>query len=212
MALNIRYQYLLLGVVLTKPKSIIEIGLAQGERAYQMIQLASKYEANVRYTGYDVFDTKNSSWHRMVGNGKQVASKDAIKGRLNKLTSNISLVEGMTSDTLWLNPQKADYVWLDGDHRVEAIKNDFDAVKKSKIIVFDDFYVNGEHDGFAIDKFGCNKIVETLDEEETFISPETKTLPDIRVVFWSKDKSIIKNLKYYLTDMNNMKEYLSKNK
>jgi len=58
MSLNIRYQYLLLGVTLTKPKSIIEIGLAQGERAYQMIQLASKYKANVRYTGYDVLIQK----------------------------------------------------------------------------------------------------------------------------------------------------------
>lgn len=212
MALNIRYQYLLLGVVLTKPKSIIEIGLAQGERAYQMIQLASKYEANVKYTGYDVFDTKSSSWHRMVGNGKQVASKDIIKGRLNTLTSNISLIEGMTSETLWLNPQKADYVWLDGDHRVQAIKNDFEAVKNSKVIVFDDFYVNGEHGGYTIDKFGCNQIIETLKKDEIFISPETKALPNIRIVFWSKDKSIIKNLKYYLTDMKNMKDYLSKNK
>ena len=211
MALNIRYQYLLLGVVLTKPKSIIEIGLAQGERAYQMIQLASKYEANIKYTGYDVFDTKSSSWHRMVGNGKQVASKDVIKSRLDKLTSNISLIEGMTSETLWLNPQKADYVWLDGDHRVEEIQRDFEAVKNSKIIVFDDFYVNGEHDGFTIDKFGCNKIVETFDKDQIFISPETKILPDIRIVFWSENRSIIKNLKYYLTDINNMKEYLSKN-
>ena len=133
MSLNIRYQYLLLGVTLTKPKSIIEIGLAQGERAYQMIQLASKYKANVRYTGYDVFHTKNSSWHRMVGNGKQVASKEVIKSLLNNLSKNISLIEGMTSETLWPNPQKADYVWLDGDHRVEAIQKDFEAVKNLEL-------------------------------------------------------------------------------
>ena len=212
MSLNIRYQYLLLGVTLTKPKSIIEIGLAQGERAYQMIQLASKYKANVRYTGYDVFHTKNSSWHRMVGNGKQVASKEVIKSRLNNLSKNISLIDGMTSETLWLNHQKADYVWLDGDHRVEAIQKDFEALKKSRVIVFDDYYVNGEHDGFTVDKFGCNKIVDNLDKDEVFISPETKKLPNIRIVFWSKDRSIIKKLKYYLTDINNMKDYLSKNK
>ena len=212
MSLNIRYQYLLIGVTLTKPKSIIEIGLAQGERAYQMIQLASKYKANVRYTGYDVFHTKNSSWHRMVGNGKQVASKEVIKSLLNNLSKNISLIEGMTSETLWLNPQKADYVWLDGDHRVEAIQKDFEALKKSRVIVFDDYYVNGEHDGFTVDKFGCNKIVDNLDKDQVFISPETKKLPNIRILFWSKDRSIIKKLKYYLTDINYMKDYLSKNK
>jgi len=148
----------------------------------------------------------------MVGNGKQVASKEVIKSRLNNLSKNISLIEGMTSETLWLNPQKADYVWLDGDHRVEAIQKDFEALKKSRVIVFDDFYVNGEHDGFTVDKFGCNKIVDNLDKDQVFISPETKKLPNIRIVFWSKDRSIIKKLKYYLTDINNMKDYLSKNK
>ena len=59
MFLNNRYQYLLLGLCFLKPKSIIEIGLAQGVRAYKMIQLAKKYNSNVKYIGYDLFDTKN---------------------------------------------------------------------------------------------------------------------------------------------------------
>ena len=101
MFLSNRYQYLLLGLCFLKPRSIIEIGLAQGVRAYQMVQFALKYNSNVKYTGYDVFDTKNDQWHKLVGNGKKVSSKAVIKKQLNKLTRNIELIEGMTANTLW---------------------------------------------------------------------------------------------------------------
>ena len=210
MFLNNRYQYLLLGLCFLKPRSIIEIGLAQGVRAYQMIQFAKKYNSNVKYTGYDVFDTKNEQWHRLVGNGKKVASKAEIKKQLSKVTSNIELIEGMTSDTLWTKKNKADFVWLDGDHRLESIRKDYEALKESKVIVFDDYYTNEEHDGFHINEYGCNKIIEKFDKNEIFISSETKTFPNIRIVFWSKDKSLIYELKNFLSDKEKIKSYLSK--
>ena len=198
MYLNIRYQYLLLGLCFTRPKSIIEIGLAQGIRSYQMVQLAMKYNSEVKYCGYDVFDTKDDNWHKLVGNGKQVISKNIIENNLKKLTPNIKLIEGMTSDTLWTKPNKADYVWLDGDHRLESIKKDYEALKESKVIVFDDYYTKGEHNGFKIDKFGCNKIVDNFEKENIIITPETKKFPEVRIVFWSKDKSLISKLTFFL--------------
>lgn len=209
MFLNSRYQYLLLGLCIVAPKSIIEIGLARGIRASQMIQLAKKYNPDVKYTGYDVFDTKDSNWHRLVGNGKKVESKSIIEKKLKILTNNINLVQGMTSETLWPHPKKADYVWLDGDHRLDSIRKDFDALKESKVIVFDDYYSNGEHDGFHIEKYGCNKIVETFNENEIFISPETKELPNVKIVFWSKDNVLINKLRNCLTNRDEIKKYLS---
>ena len=209
MFLNSRYQYLLLGLCIVAPKSIIEVGLAKGIRAFQMVQLAKKYNPDVKYTGYDVFDTKDPSWHRLVGNGKKVVSKLIIEKKLKILTNNISLVQGMTSDTLWPYPNKADYVWLDGDHRLNSIKKDFEALKESKVIVFDDYYSTEEHNGFHIKKYGCNKIVETFDENEIFITPETKDLPNVRIVFWSKDILLISKLKKYLTNKDKIKQYLS---
>ena len=209
MFLNSRYQYLLLGLCVLAPKSIIEVGLAKGIRAFQMVQLAKKYNQDVKYTGYDVFDTKNPSWHRLVGNGKKVEAKSIIEKKLKTITNNISLVQGMTSDTLWPYPNKADYVWLDGDHRLNSIKKDFEALKESKVIVFDDYYSTGEHDGFHIEKYGCNKIVETFDENEIFITPETKDLPNVRIVFWSKDVLLINKLKNLLTNRDEIKQYLS---
>ncbi len=34
----------------------------------------------------------------------------------------------------------ADFAFIDGDHRVEAIRRDYAALAKSDVIVFDDFY------------------------------------------------------------------------
>ena len=209
MFLNSRYQYLLLGLCIVAPKSIIEVGLSRGIRALQMVQLAKKYYPSVKYTGYDVFDTKDSNWHRLVGNGKKVDSKITIEKKLKTLTNNINLIQGMTSDTLWPHPNNADYVWLDGDHRLESIRKDFESLKESKVIVFDDYYPTGEHDGFHIEKYGCNKIVETFNENEIFITPETKELPNVRIVFWSKDILLVKKLKDYLTKKEKIKQYLS---
>jgi len=208
MFLNSRYQYLLLGLCIVAPKSIIEVGLARGIRAFQMIQLAKKYNPDVKYTGYDVFNTKDSEWHKLVGNGKKVEAKLVIEKKLRTLTNNLNLIQGMTSDTLWPHSNKADYVWLDGDHRLISIKKDYESLKESKVIVFDDYYSSGEHDGFHIEKYGCNKIVEDFDENQIFITPETKELPNIRIVFWSKDISLINKLKSCLTNRDEIKKYL----
>ena len=204
-----RYQYLLLGLCIVSPKSIIEVGLSRGIRAFQMIQFAKKYNSDIEYTGYDVFDTKDANWHKLVGNGKKVEAKSVIEKNLKVLTNNIQLVQGMTSETLWPHPNKADYVWLDGDHRLESIKKDFEALRESKVIVFDDYYPTGEHEGFHIDKYGCNKIIETLDENEIFITPKTKEIPNVRIVFWSKDILLINKIKDYLTNSDKIKQYLS---
>jgi hypothetical protein len=204
-----RYQYLLLGLCIVSPKSIIEVGLSRGIRAFQMIQFAKKYNSDIEYTGYDVFDTKDANWHKLVGNGKKVEAKSVIEKNLKVLTNNIQLVQGMTSETLWPHPNKADYVWLDGDHRLESIKKDFEALRESKVIVFDDYYPTGEHEGFHIDKYGCNKIIETLDENEIFITPKTKDIPNVRIVFWSKDILLINKIKDYLTNSDKIKQYLS---
>ena len=44
---------------------------------------------------------------------------------------------------------------------------------------------------------------------EIFISPETKDLPNVRIVFWSKDILLIKKIKNLFTNRNKIKQYLS---
>ena len=192
---RIRYEFLIESIHIIKPKKIIEIGLAQGLRSFQMIKEANFFNKEIEFCGYDVFDTKDQNWHKIVGNGKQVYSQSDISRILMPLDANIKFFPGMTSDTLWKNHNTADLVFIDGDHRIEAIKKDFNSVKNSKVIVFDDYYITGEHSNFTIDKYGCNQLINALPKNEIFISPKTLKFPDVRVVFWSKDQIIIDDIK-----------------
>ena len=66
-----------------------------------------------------------------------------------------------------------------------------------------------EHDGFHIEKYGCNKIVETFNENEIFITPETKELPNVRCILVKGYFLLVKKLKDYLTRKEKIKKYLS---
>ena len=191
---NIRYEYLIDSIHIIKPKKIIEIGLAQGLRSYQMVKEAKIFNSEIEFSGYDVFDTKDAKWHNMVGNAKTVSSQIEIEQLLNPLNISVKMYPGMTRETLWLSHNKGDLVFIDGDHRIEAIQNDYQAVKSSKVVAFDDYYISGEHNSFKIDKYGCNKIIENFPKNEVFISPKTRKFPDVRIAFWSKDINIIKSL------------------
>jgi hypothetical protein len=111
------------------------------------------------------------------------------------LEANIKFFPGMTSETLWKNHNIADFVFIDGDHRIEAIESDFNSVKNSKVIIFDDYYITGEHNNFTIDKYGCNELIQSFPENQVFISPPTLKFPDVRVAFWSMELKIIEDLK-----------------
>ena len=54
-------------------------------------------------------------------------------------TAAITLVRGNTRETL--KPISADFVYIDGGHSIETIQGDYDALKSSPVIVFDDFYI-----------------------------------------------------------------------
>ena len=98
----IRYNFLIDCISALKPKKIVEIGLAMGHRSYGMISIAKKFNKEIEFVGYDVFDTKDSNWHRMVGNAKKVSSKIEIQNLLLKVSNNFKLIEGMTQDTCLL--------------------------------------------------------------------------------------------------------------
>ena len=50
--------------------------------------------------------------------------------------------------------------------------------------------------------------IQDIDDGQIFITPETKELPNIRIVFWSKDILLINKLKTCLTNRDEIKEYL----
>ena len=199
---NFRYAFLIDCIPILQPKIIIEIGVATGKRSVQMIIAAMNYYQDVKFIGYDVFDTKDDEWHEKVGNGKEVYSKHKIHSILSKITNNIELIEGMTQETLWNSNIYSDLVFIDGDHRVKSIENDFSSVQSSKVVVFDDYYFSGEHHGKkgkkTIDEYGCNLIVNKLPREEVLITPETIKFSNIRLAFWVKEKHLLEKIKLLL--------------
>lgn len=183
---RIRYQYLHKIAQHLQPQKIVEIGVAKGVNAQVMCSLTP----NVEYHGYDVFELKDGDkeWHHMVGNGKDVFAEDKIRNRLEPTGANVNLHKGLTQETLWGNNIKADLAFIDGDHRVEAIRGDFEAVKESRVIVFDDYYIDGKHSEYEIDKFGCNQIVDEL--EDVIITGPTQKISHVRLAIWSPEPAM----------------------
>lgn len=136
-----------------KPKSVIEIGVHNGSRSARFCETIPQGGS---YTGYDAWDLVKD--HGEVYNGKGPGNKLKAQRMLMKHSTRIKcdLIEGWTYDTLWDKPVSADFVFIDGDHRTDAIRKDFEAVSESKLICFDDCVQNGPEDA------GAQPIVDDL--------------------------------------------------
>lgn len=191
MALATRYAYLIEIVREMKPESIIEIGVAKARNSTGMIRTAG---FNVEYTGYDVFDHTDRDFHEMVGNGKGVYDVERIRSIIEPLCSECTLIKGMTQDTLHGKPNSADVVFLDGDHRIQAIRDDFEAVKESTVVVFDDYYMEEEHAGFDRENFGCYTLVQE-NPDDFMITAAGKSMPQLRLAVWCNPEKCSPELK-----------------
>lgn len=196
--LKTRYDYMLSLVSIIKPKKIIEVGISRGIRAAQLISLSKKFNSNIEYIGYDVFDTKDEEFHKLVGNGKKVLSKKQIYDYLIQFCRNVTLFEGTTEETLWNKEIIGDFVFIDGDHRINAISNDFKALQNSKLIILDDYYINGHYKEFDSKYYGCNELIKKMLNGEYCISPPSALLSEIRLLFYSKDIKLIKLINQFL--------------
>jgi uncharacterized Rossmann fold enzyme/predicted O-methyltransferase YrrM len=145
-----------------RPKTIIEIGTNTGKRAEDLCREALKYRSAVHYIGYDLFEDANPVTNAAEKNKKRPASERAVSELLSSIPGvTFELVKGNTRTTLHGTEMVADLVFIDGGHSVETIAGDYDAVKQSSCIVFDDYYTSGED----TKKFGCNEVVKHLPHE-----------------------------------------------
>lgn len=157
-----RYQQLSGLIDDAKPQMIVEVGTHVGARAAAMCLQALKHRVRVHYTGYDLFDDANDETDRAEMNGKGRAPMMQARKRLEAIVENhpqfsFALIKGNTRDTLHGYEVRADFVFIDGGHSVETIRGDYEAVKGSKIVVFDDYYT-----GIDTDHFGCNRVVADI--------------------------------------------------
>lgn len=161
-----RYDQLIELVRKHQPRTIVEIGVHKGIRARKMCEAV---EGDVHYVGYDVFDTMDAAFQEAALNGKGPPSEAEVRRRLDNLKADkpgftYELIVGDTRDTLHGKAIEADFVFIDGDHRIDAIIGDYMAVADSKIVALDDWYKPGK-DGSIPDlqQFGANIIGSLYD-------------------------------------------------
>lgn len=161
-----RYKYLFSTVKENKAKKIMEIGTWTGIHAEGMIEEAKKYYSpnEVEYYGFDLFEMLD----RDTGLKEfsiPPPSLEIIQNKLKKTGANIHLYKGYTKDSLPKVINKLpemDFIYIDGGHSVETIKNDWKYAQKvmglKTVVIFDDYWNK--------DDAGCKKIIEKIDKNK----------------------------------------------
>lgn len=170
-----------------KPKTFCEIGCHEGLTLKSLIPLSKELGYKIDYVGYDAFELavrptfeypKNPITGEMEHNGKESASYEKIKERCDKYIKNdllesYNLIKGWTHDVL-VGPLYFDMVYIDGGHSYSTVKWDYEQVKDSKIIIFDDTYEN---------KFpGVAKFIKELKDSGTNVNEIIETNSNGKVI------------------------------
>lgn len=159
-----RYDQMLPIVAALKPHTIVEVGVHRGMRAQRLCVEALQHSSGVQYVGYDVFDTMDEQFQEDALNGKGMPSQRAAFDRLAGIRGLAHrFVIGDTRETLHGKSVRADFAFIDGDHRVEAIEGDHAALAGCRVVVFDDYY-RPDETGAMPDTtlYGANGVVDLL--------------------------------------------------
>jgi Methyltransferase domain len=160
-----RYEQILALIEKVKPQTIVEVGVHKGLRAAMMCRKALEFHEEITYIGFDVFDTVDEQFHKDALNGKGIPSEVEAGLRLETLGPAVTwfLVKGDTRQTLHgRTDYKADLVFIDGDHRLEVIRGDYEPFKDAACVVLDDYYGLGDSKNFDLTRYGCNGLVYDL--------------------------------------------------
>ena len=136
-----------------KPKNFCEIGCHEGLTLKNLVPQTLELGYKIDYVGYDAFELadrptfehpKNPITGEMEHNGKESASYDKMKERCDKHIkkneiNSYNIIKGWTHDTLQ-GPLNFEMVYIDGGHSYSTVKWDYEQVKDSDIIIFDDTY------------------------------------------------------------------------
>jgi predicted O-methyltransferase YrrM len=156
-----RYDTIIGLIKIFKPQSIVETGTWSGRNAARMIAEAQKYNSDISYTGYDLFEDATPQTDEEEFNVKAHHKLADVEAALAKTGAQISLIKGNTRQTL--QKYTADLAFIDGGHSLETIRHDYEALKGCNLIILDDYYSPDERGRMPdIRKVGCNLLVEKL--------------------------------------------------
>ncbi len=175
-----RYKQLQLLIEKTKPIIITEIGVANGDRAEEMIRAVFNKSNRCVYFGFDLFEDATEEINREELNSKKTLPMHEVHKRLLKLQEEFpnlffTLYKGNTREilnkfadkevilsnndgiTISVKPTQSDFVFIDGGHSVETIKNDYSFFEHCPVVVIDDYYEPDENGRMPdITKYGAN--------------------------------------------------------
>ena len=93
-----RYSNLLINILIERPKSILEVGVYNGNRALEMIQAARVFYDEINYYGFDLFEDFKKEILKKE-HSKTPISKKKITDKLSNYGI-IKLYKGYTEKTL----------------------------------------------------------------------------------------------------------------
>lgn len=160
---TLRHKKLLDLIRIFRPRSIVEIGTFNGHNAICMLQAAHEYCEIPQYIGYDLFEDASAETDAAEFNVKQHHSRESVLAAIKVACpwADVNLIKGNTRQTL--TSVTADFAFIDGGHSIETIRHDYEALKHSGVIVFDDYYrVDGAGQLPDITKWGCNYVVKDI--------------------------------------------------
>ena len=129
------------------PKTFLEVGVFHGVTARNICELLSKIHDDFKYIGLDLFEKSDENKSEIIPNTnfsnplKQIYFKyikrqdpyslEAVKDLLKKFEKNIHLIKGNSNYILKnIDMSKIDYVFLDGGHDYNTVKNDLNCCIK----------------------------------------------------------------------------------
>ena len=154
-------EFFLNEVYKTKPKIFLEIGVFHGVTARNVCELLYNIRKNdFKYIGLDLFEKSKENDSEVIPNTKfnnpfkkiyfqylkrqDPYSLDAVNDLLKKFKSNVHLIKGNSNKILkQLDMTKVDFVFLDGGHHYDTVKNDLEncteVIKNNGVVLCDDY-------------------------------------------------------------------------
>ena len=171
-------------ILIKKPKTFLEVGVFHGVTARNICELLFQIHSNdFKYVGLDLFEKNDENKSEIIPNTKfsnpfkefyfkYIKKKDpytieAVEDLLKNFKNNVHLIKGNSNKVLKkIDMTKIDYVFLDGGHDYETVKNDLECCKSvvnnNGTILCDDYnlsYAPGVKkaiDEFvSLNKFNC---------------------------------------------------------
>lgn len=160
-----RYDNLITEVEKRKPKTIMEIGTWNGVHAAEMYQEAKRYNDQVIYYGFDLFEIRDEKINQEEHNVKTIYNRKNVENHLKSQRVTYALFQGFSRDTVpnFEPDAPIDFLYIDGGHSVQTIFDDWNncqrLINDDTVVIFDDYYHHREDTG-------CNQVIDSIDREK----------------------------------------------